>query len=50
MALKDEMDKLMDLEDPYRNYANEAIDILKRIEKKIDALLDLEEQESKRDE
>ena len=43
MAIKDELPE----EDPYRNYAREAIDILNRIEKKIDALL--EEQENRRD-
>jgi len=34
-------------EDPYRNYAKDAIDILNRMEKKLDALL--EEQENRRD-
>jgi len=43
MAIKDELPE----EDPYRNYAREAIDILNRMEKKIDALL--EEQENRRD-
>ena len=43
MAIKDELPE----EDPYRNYAREAIDILNRMEKKLDALL--EEQENRRD-
>ena len=43
MAIKDELPE----EEPYRNYAREAIDILNRMEKKLDALL--EEQENRRD-
>ena len=53
MALKDEMDNLMDLPDPYRNYSKETIDILNRMERKLDRLLEQQdehlEQEHQRD-
>ena len=43
MAIKDELPE----EEPYRNYARESLEILNRMEKKLDALL--EEQENRRD-
>ena len=43
MAIKDQLPE----EEPYRNYTRESLEILNRMEKKLDALL--EEQENKRD-
>ena len=43
MAIKDELPE----EEPYRNYTRESLEILNRMEKKLDALL--EEQENRRD-
>ena len=43
MAIKDELPE----EEPYRNYARESLEILNRMERKLDALL--EEQENRRD-
>ena len=43
MAIKDELPE----EEPYRNYTRESLEILNRMEKKLDALL--EEQQNKRD-
>ena len=43
MAIKDELPE----ENPYRNYARESLEILNRMERKLDALL--EDQENRRD-